>query len=363
MMTYSMEHRGEKSKSLYLYEQIKQDILSGRIPAGEKLASKRSLAAHLGISVITVETAYDMLEEEGYISTRPRSGCYVNALHLPVSSGCVRGGMELLPPDDTSISGDVAYFPAMARIIRRLLSEQSQILQIKPPQLGCAVLRNAIASYLRRYRGMDVSPSHVIIGAGAGYLYSLIVKLLGLEISYGIEYPSYEPIAQVYAANGARVEKLPMGRGGIPDDVLAASHAGALHVTPFHSYPTGVTASAEKRYAYLKWANERNAWIIEDDFDSEFASPRRPLETLYSMDRDARVIYMNTFTKSISPAMRIGYMVLPEVLMERYMERLSFYSCTVPVLDQYALAAFIDEGYFERHLGRMRRKAYSAPTK
>ena len=144
---------------------------------------------------------------------------------------------------------------------------------------------------------------------------------------------------------------------------LAESGAGVLHVTPFHSYPTGVTASAEKRYAYLKWANERDAWIIEDDFDSEFASPRRPIETLYSMDRDARVIYMNTFTKSISPAIRIGYMVLPDVLMDRYMERLNYYSCTVPVLDQYALAAFIDEGYFERHLGRMRRKTYPSPTK
>lgn len=362
-MTYSMEHRGEKSKTLYLYEQIKQDILSGRIPAGEKLASKRALASHLGVSVITVETAYGMLEEEGYISTRPRSGCYVNALHLPSSPGCVRGGTDLLPPDDMTISGDVAYFPAMARIIRRLLSEQSQILQIKPPQPGCAALRNAIASYLRRYRGMDVSPSRVIIGAGAGYLYSLIVQLLGKDIVYGIEYPSYETIALVYRANGASIEELPMGADGIPDGVLAASRAGALHVTPFHSYPTGVTASAEKRYAYLKWANERDAWIIEDDFDSEFASPRRPIETLYSMDRDARVIYMNTFTKSISPAIRIGYMVLPDALMDRYTERLSFYSCTVPVLDQYALAAFIDEGYFERHLGRMRRKTYPSPTR
>ena len=363
MMTYSMDHRGEKSKTLYLYEQIKQDILYGRIPAGEKLASKRALASHLGISVITVETAYEMLEEEGYISSRPRSGYYVNTLALPSAISGLRAGTEALPPDDTgTISGDVAYFPAMTRIIRRLLSEQARILQIKPPNLGCAVLRNAIAAYLRRYRGMEVPPSHIIIGSGAEYLYGMIVQLLGRELTYGVESPSYEKIALVYRSYGAVVEELPMGADGISDDALSASHANALHVTPFLSYPTGVTASAEKRYAYLKWAKERDAWIIEDDFASEFASPRRPIETLYSMDRDARVIYMNTFTKSISPAIRISYMVLPDALMAQYMERLDFYSCTVPALEQYALAAFIDEGYFERHLGRMRR-AYSTPTR
>ena len=362
MMTYSMEHRGEKSKTLYLYEQIKQDILSGRIPAGEKLASKRALASHLGISVITVETAYEMLEEEGYVSSRPRSGYYVNALALPAAPCGLQAKELVLPPDDTAISGDVAYFPAMARIIRRLLAEQSEILQIKPPNLGCAVLRNAISAYLRRYRGMDVPPSHIIIGSGAEYLYGLIVQLLGRELTYGVESPSYEKIALVYRAYGAAVEELPMDSDGIPDGVLAASRADALHITPFRSYPTGITASAEKRYAYLKWAKERDAWIIEDDYASEFSSPRRPIETLYSMDHDARVIYMNTFTKSISPAIRIGYMVLPDALMTRYLERLNFYSCTVPVLEQYALAAFIDEGFFERHLGRMRR-AYSTPTK
>ena len=362
MMTYNMEHRGEKSKTLYLYEQIKKDILEGLIPAGERLPGKRTLAAHLGISVITVETAYDMLAEEGYITARPRSGYFVNALALPTTADSTRTGGALLPPDAADISGDVACFPAMARIIRRLLSEQSQLLQIKPPHLGCAVLRNAIAAYLLRYRGMEVPASHIIIGSGAEYLYGLIVQLLGRDLSYGIESPSYEKIALVYRANGADIEELPMGTDGIPDEVLNASAAGALHVTPFHSYPTGITASAEKRYTYLKWAKERNAWIIEDDFDSEFASPRRPIETLYSMDRDARVIYLNTFSKSISPAIRIGYMVLPDKLMARYMERLNFYSCTVPVLDQYALAAFIDEGCFERHLGRLRR-TYSTPTR
>lgn len=363
MMTYNLEKRGQKSKTVYLYEQIKQDILNGVIAAGEKLPGKRSLAAHLGISVITVETAYEMLAEEGYITARPRSGFYASTLALPERHAGGGGPLPMLPPDGHVISGDVAFFPAMARIIRRLLSEQSEILQLKPPHLGCAVLRNAIASYLLRYRGMEVSPAHIIIGSGAEYLYGLIVQLLGRDVIYGIETPSYEKISLVYRAGGAQIEELPLAADGIPEEALAASSAGVLHVTPLHSFPSGITASAEKRYSYLKWANERDAWIVEDDFDSEFASPRRPIETLCSMDRSGRVIYMNTFSKSISPAIRVGYMILPEQLMARYMERLNFYSCTVPVLDQYALAAFIDEGAFERHLGRMRRKAYSTPTR
>ncbi len=363
MLTYQLEKRGAKSKTVYLYEQIKQDILNGVIPAGERLPGKRSLAAHLGVSVITAETAYDMLAEEGYITARPRSGFYVNNLPLPPAKAGSTAAPSLLPPDDHEISGDVAFFPAMARIIRRLLAEESEILQIKPPHLGCAVLRNAIAAYLLRYRGMRVDPAHIIIGSGAEYLYGLIVQLLGRDAVYGIETPSYEKIALAYRAGGAVVEELPLGPDGIRSDALAAAKAGVLHVTPLHSFPSGVTASAEKRYSYLKWANERDAWIIEDDFDSEFASPRRPIETLYAMDHNGRVVYMNTFSKSISPAIRIGYMILPDRLMARYLETLNFYSCTVPVLDQYALAAFIDEGAFERHLGRMRRKAYSAPTR
>ena len=363
MLTYSLEKRGEKTKTIYLYEQIKRDILSGALPAGEKLPSKRAFAAHLGLSVITVETAYSMLLEEGYLTVRPRSGFFVSSLALPSAAVRDRRVLPALPADPCDISGDVAYFPAMARIIRKILSEQSEVLQIKPPHLGCAVLRNAIADYLKRYRGMEVPASHIIIGSGAEYLYGLIVQLLGRDILYGIDQPSYEKIRLVYQANGASIEELPLGDDGITDDALAASHAGALHVTPFHSFPTGITASAEKRYAYLQWANKRNAWIIEDDFDSEFASPRRPIETLYAMDHSGHVLYLNTFSKSISPAIRVGYMILPDLLMTRYLERLNFYSCTVPVLDQYALAAFIDQGFFERHLGRMRRRTYSTPTR
>ncbi len=356
MLTYQMDARNGKSKTAFLYDSIKEDILTGELKAGERLPSKRSLAEHLGISVVTVENAYIMLEEEGYITARAGSGFYVNKLSLLSAKPQERRAMELLPEETPLPESEYSFFPSFARITRRLLSEKPEILAMKPPHLGCGVLRNAVAGYLRRYRGMDVLPSHIIIGSGAEYLYSLIVQLFGRDVTYGTEDPCYEKIRQVYLANGAKVEGLLMGSCGIASEALESSGAGVLHVTPFHSFPSGITATAEKRYEYLTWASKRGAYIIEDDFDSEFAAPKKPIETLYSMDREDRVIYLNTFSKSIASSIRIGYMVLPDPLLEKYMNELGFYSCTVPVLDQYVLAAFIDEGYFERHLNRIRRK-------
>ena len=226
----------------------------------------------------------------------------------------------------------------------------------KPPHLGCAVLRNAIAAYLLRFRGMSVQPSNILIGSGAEYLYGILVQLLGRDQLYGIEDPSYAKIERVYEANGARIERLPIGTDGINEEALKKARATVLHVSPFHSYPSGVTASAQKRFSYLAWALARHAIIIEDDFDSELTFFRKPLDTLFSLDSSGCVIYMNTFSKSIGPGMRIAYMILPDPLLDLYEQKLGFYSCTVPVFDQYVLAAFIQEGGFERHLGRVRRK-------
>lgn len=203
---------------------------------------------------------------------------------------------------------------------------------------------------------MLAQPDCIVIGSGAEYLYGLIVQLLGRERVYGLEDPGYEKVRQVYAANGAVCELLPMGEDGIRAGALQNARASVLHITPFHSFPTGITTSAAKRSDYLSWAAERNAILIEDDFDSEFSENKKPLQTLYSMDRRGCVIYVNTFSHSLAPSMRMGYMVLPERLMEQYRQTLGFYSCSVPLFDQYVLARFISQGYFERHLNRLRRQ-------
>ena len=377
MLTYDLTKRGGKTKTLFIYERMKDDILSGFLAPGARLPSKRELAEHLGVSVITIENVYGFLEEEGYITSKSRVGFFVNDLTLPASHrppgaghqsdmtgsrsdmAALRFLKEETPPSAFSRE-ETAYFPAMARIIRRLLSEKPYILQQRSPQAGCAVLRNAIADYLRRYRGMAVQPANIIIGSGAEYLYGLVIQLFGQGVRYGIESPSYKKIELVQRANGAVIDYLRMGSDGILTEELTRTEAKVLHVTPYHSFPTGVTASAEKRYEYLNWAARTGGFIVEDDYDSEYAFFRKPIDPLFSMDTQGRVIYMNTFTKTLSPAIRIAYMVLSDELMRQYDIRLGFYSCPVPVLDQYVLAEFINDGGFERHLSRIRRETNRA---
>ncbi|MBE7021948.1 MAG: PLP-dependent aminotransferase family protein [Ruminococcaceae bacterium] len=345
-----------EKKYLNLYRMMKNRICSGEYAAGEKLPSKRVMADKTGCSTITVERAYAMLAEEGYIKTRERSGYYVCALDVFLKDRRIKEqvGFSYLPEEKDSRNRDFEY-SLWFKTVRRVLSEKGDRLFVKSPNKGCAVLRNAIADYLLTYRGMVAEPARIIIGSGSEQLYESVVKILGRDKCFGIEDPSYEQIEAVYLGEGVRISKLAMGADGIESEALLKGEMDVLHVTPFCSYPTGVTTSASKRYEYLKWAGE-GRYIVEDDFNSEFFMPGQPIEPLYSLDSKASVIYINTFSKSLSPSMRMGYMILPEALMPIYDERLGQFSCTVPVLDQYVLAEFIASGNFERHLNRMRRK-------
>ena len=368
MLTYNFANKGSDSLYEYLYKCIKNDILLGNLGVHEKLPSKRSFAKNLGISVLTVENAYEQLMEEGYIYWIPKKGFYVADLRelnltktLSVSpSSTLLSFKEKVPylADFTSNQTDSEIFPftIWARTMRELLNENQQQLMENPPCGGIMALRQAIADYLHAFRGMVVNPEQIIVGAGTEYLYGLLIQLLGDDKIYGIEDPSYHQIRKVYEGTGAVCEMLPMGEDGIRSDVLAQTRADVLHVTPFHSFPSGVTATIGKRYEYLEWAREKHHFIVEDDFDSEFFMPGKPVETLFMLDDSSSVIYINTFSKSLSPSIRMGYMILPERLMERYKKTSGGFSCTVPVLEQYALAEFINKGYFEQHLSRVRRK-------
>ena len=242
------------------------------------------------------------------------------------------------------------------KTVRKVISEHEQALFTKSPNKGCAILRNAISDYLYHYRGMTADPGRIIIGSGSEQLYESVVKILGRDKIYGVEQPCYEQIRQVYLGEGTTLLDLPMGEEGIESEALARGGFDVLHVTPFHSYPSGVTASASKRYEYLRWAERTGSYIVEDDFDSEFFMPGHPIESLYSLDTGGSVIYINTFSQSLSPSMRMGYMILPEALIPLYERAMGGYSCSVPVLDQYILAEFIASGNFERHLNRVRRR-------
>ena len=348
-----------KDKKYYsLYSDLKGKILSGDYPAGAKLPSKRIMSDKSGYSLITVERAYAMLEDEGYISARERSGYFVSQIDAPTahSSSITSAPFPHIKENhDLPADRDFEY-SLWFKTLRKVISERGEELFVRSPSQGCPILRNAIADYLHRYRGMAADPHRIIIGSGSEQLYEMAVKILGRQKIYGIEDPSYSQIRAVYTGAGASVCPLRFGVEGIESADLWTSDFDVLHVTPFNSYPSGVTTSIAKRYEYLKWAESNKSYIIEDDFDSEFFIPGHPIESLYSLDSAQSVIYINTFSKSLSSSMRMGYMILPEALMPKYEKKLGLFSCSVPVLDQYALAEFINSGGFERHLNRMRRK-------
>jgi GntR family transcriptional regulator/MocR family aminotransferase len=203
---------------------------------------------------------------------------------------------------------------------------------------------------------MQADAKSIIIGSGAEQLYETIVKILGRDKTFGIEDPCYEKISQVYLSEGVKLERLKMGESGILTSELVSKKFDVLHVTPFNSFPSGITATAKKRYEYLTLAKKKGCFVVEDDFASEFFQPGNPIESLYLLDTEHKVIYINTFSKSLSASMRMGYMILPEELLSKYDEVLGNFSCSVPVLEQYVLAEFINSGNFERHLNIVRRK-------
>lgn len=345
---------------LMLYRELRNAITDGIFRYGSKLPSKRTIALDRGISLVTVEHACDILCDEGYIEARERSGYFVSFRSQELfsvreeSSGQSRP-FPASPNAAVSSSARNISFPLYARTVRRVLSTYGDTLLERSPRDGCLPLKQALAAYLARSRGIRVEAEQIIIGAGAEHFYSLIVQLLGREKHFGLEDPSYEKIRLIYEANGAVCESLKMGPDGIPGSELSRSSAGVLHVTPYNSYPSGITASASRRAEYVRWANERDAYIIEDDYDSEFTLSSKAEDTLFSLSPDGRVIYLNTFSRTAAPSLRAAYMVLPQPLLMQYRQRIGFYNCSVPVLEQYVLTELLNSGDFERHINRIRR--------
>ncbi len=349
----------DEKKYIKIYESMRDDILSGLYPYNTKLPSKRVTADKFGASLVTVEHAYELLMEEDYIRARERSGYFVsyeegNVLHVPETAknaGKLRMHAE---PGNRNIPEQFS-FDAYAKTVRRILTDYNSEVLVKSPTFGRLELREAIRDYLRRNRHINAEIDQIIIGSGAEYLYGLIVRTFGRDVIYGIEDPSYKKIALVYNAEGAKCDMLTLLNDGIKSSELKKTKANVLHITPYRSFPSGVSATASKKREYIRWAKERNGVIIEDDFESEFSPSRKMEETLYSIDKDANVIYVNTFSKTVSPSIRVAYMVVPERLMGKFREKVGFYSCTVPTLDQIILAELLESGDFERHVNKVRR--------
>ena len=349
MLTYELNKQPGLPLYEALYKCIREDICCGRLPAGSKLPSKRALSSHLKVSTITVEGAYNQLLSEGYIRSRERAGYFVEAVQTQSISETAPIQAPALSPS----TGSPRFpFTVWSRLQREVMLDLGQTLLQPMPNIGTLALRQAIAAHLQAFRGLQVDPAQILVGAGTDFLYNLLIQLLGRELCYALEEPGYSKIRKIYAAGGVRCISAPMDeKGVIPQDLADAQ---VLHISPSHHFPTGIITPMDRRQALLAWAG-RDKWIIEDDYDSEFRFLSRPMAAMASMDRQGRVIYMNTFSKSLAPSIRISYMVLPPALMQRFQETLGFYSCTVPSFEQYTLARFLQEGHFDRHINRARR--------
>ena len=377
MLDYNLEQRGGASLYEYVYQQIRDDIVAGRIVAGEHLPSKRAFARHLGISVITIENAYSQLLAEGYICSKPRRGYYACELpEAPVLASAAEdadrdsapaglnahdtgGQPEQFAPLSPSALEAARLWQSALRAT--LTSEDEREIFSPAPAQGTARLRRAIAHHLRGTRGMNVNPDNIVIGAGAQLLDTMLVQLLGTDKVYAVEDPGYLRLTRIYQAMGCEVRHIALDGEGVDLGALQNAGTDVLHLMPSHQYPTGLVTSIARRYALLSWAAEQlGRYLIEDDFDCEFRLAGKPIPALASIDAAQSVIYTNTFSKSLSSALRLAYMVLPDELMERFRRELGFYASSVSSVDQVALARLLESGDYERHVNRVRVRAREA---
>lgn len=355
-MNYVIRRNGKKTAYLQLYAYLKKDIMDGVYSFGTKLPSKRTLAAETGLSVIPVEHALELLCEEGYIESRERSGYFVIYRESDFFTAHETSIQASLPEQAVDKVNSVFSFSALSKIMRKVLLDYGERILVKSPNKGCEELRRAISAYLARSSGIKVHPEQIVIGSGAEYLYSMLVQLLGKERIFALESPSYEKIYRVYAANSVKCDFLNLGSNGIQSEELERTSATVLHVTPFNSFPSGISATAAKRQEYIRWAAQRNGYIIEDNYDSELTVSKKNDDTIFASSKVERVIYLNTFSKTIAPSIRVGYMLIPTRMLKEFDDKLGFYSCTVPMFEQLVLTELLQSGDFERHINRVRRQ-------
>ena len=365
MLTYNYENRDVPLYE-YVYKCIKNDILCGNLKQGEKLPSKRTFAKNNGVSTITIQNAYEQLISEGYVYTIPKKGYYVADIeNMVVKTNVESVKFDIRIPkqkesyriDLSSNKTNPEYFPfsVWAKLCRETIASRSNELMEVTPTGGAYELRSAIAKHLKSFRGMSVDPNQIVIGAGTEYLYGLLIQLLGSDKNYCTENPGYKKLVQIYEKHNIKCYFANMDEKGISVESLRRANADVAHISPTHHFPTGISMPANRRYEALSWANESDGrYVIEDDYDSEFRPSGKPIPPMFSIDRAEKVVYMNTFSKSLTPTIRISYMILPPHLINRFYKELSFYSCTVSNFEQYTLSEFINQGFFEKHINRMR---------
>ena len=363
-LTISLDTRSRIPLYEQIYDYIKTDIQSGRIPYGEKLPSTRFLSKHLEVSRSTVELAYEQLLSEGYIESVPYKGFFVAQIdelyHLKKDKPQPqreRKEARRYRYDFTPNGVDLKSFPynVWRKLSKDILLDDRTELFRSGDSQGEYGFRSAICSYLYQARGVDCTPDQIIVGAGSDYILMLLGMILGMDHTIAFEDPTYKQAYRM--AGGMSYNRIPvsMDKNGMKVTELEKSGADIAYVTPSHQYPTGVIMPIRRRMELLKWAcEEQGRYIVEDDYDSEFRYKGKPIPALKGYDASDKVIYLGTFSKSIAPAIRLSYMVLPKPLLEAYEQKARFVNSTVSKVDQLIVQKFIEEGYYERHLNKTR---------
>ena len=358
---------GEGKKSLYeqIYEYLKEEIRQGKIPYGERLPSTRMLAEQLDVSRSTAQMAYEQLLSEGYIEPVPYKGyfvCGMDELYHLDPAPAVSEANEITETkryryDFTPNGIDLEHFPyaTWRKLSREVLQDdQKELFHLGDPK-GEYALRRTISIYLHQARGVNAQPSQIIIGAGNDYLQMLLSRMLGTEHRIAMETPGYRHAYDIFQRLGYDCCTVSMDRYGMDMAELQESGADIAYVMPSHQYPMGIVMPVRRRQELLQWAARKEGrYIIEDDYDSEFRYIGKPIPSLQGSDACQKVIYIGTFSKSITPSLRISYLVLPAALLKRYEQVGRNFSCTVSRTDQKMLQLFMERGYFERHLNKMR---------
>ncbi len=342
---------------MQIYEYFKNEIINGTYKANTKLPSKRNLAKEYKISLNTVDNAYSKLLEEGFIYSKERQGFFVSDVgelyvlnNKPIHITKEEENIEY----DFSYSGVSDEFPY--KVFKKISSnifDNKDILE-KVDYQGYLPLRTQISEYLNKSRGFKAEPSQIVISSGSEYLFQIIFKLISGK--FGIEDPGYSMLSNIMDTNDIKYEFIPVDENGMDLTKLKKSKSDFCVITPAHQFPTGVIMNMQRRVELLNM--KKIKYVIEDDYDSEFKYSKRPVPALKSIDVNDKVIYIGSFSKSISPSFRVSFMVLPFNLVEKYNKIFKFFICPVSIMVQKMLTTFIETGEFEKHLNRMR-KIYS----
>lgn len=348
-----------------LYQQLRQEIQSGSLVCGDRLPSRRKLAEQLGISVNTVDSAYSQLEAEGFIQSFPRRGYFVQATGVLPPRNLPRESMPLPEKDHreeylvdfspTGMARGQFPFGVWRRLMKNCFNEYDEGLLLRTPPQGDLGLRRAVAEYLYRARGVRCDPEQIVMGAGTDNLLYILGYILPESYTLAVENPLYNRTDKMFSRLGHPVMHIPVDAEGIRLSALPEKEHVLVYTTPSHQYPLGFSMPIGQRTELLRWSGAgEERYILEDDYDSEFRYQARPIPSLQSIDPLGRVIYLGTFSRSVAPALRISYMVLPETLLERYRESYGSYASAVSGFEQTVLGEFMTSGHFDTHVNRMR---------